>query len=56
MTTNMSAYFGLVIPELSRDLANQHIPAKGGEDGGHHQLGLRELGFKVWLYGKENTA
>jgi hypothetical protein len=52
----MSTRFGVIFHEFFQDLANQYARVRGGEDGGHDQLGLRELGFKVWLYGKENTA
>jgi hypothetical protein len=53
---NASARIGLVYHEFSQDLANQHARVRGGENGGHDQSGLREIGFYVWFNGKENTA
>jgi hypothetical protein len=56
MMRNTVARSGTLFHELSQDLVNQRIPVRGGEDGGHYHLGLKELGFMVWFNGKENTA
>jgi hypothetical protein len=56
MMRNSVARSGMAFHELSQDFVSKHIPVKGGENGGHDQSGLREIGFNVWFNGKENTA